>query len=118
MATNSIASIDPALLRPGRFDLIIPVGAPDDAGRVELAAAFLPSADPPVVASRTAGFTPADFALIAQRSAQSAFDRALAGGIGQIGDDDIIAAIEATHRSVNEVAAGRFEAEAAQYARL
>ena len=28
MATNSIAAIDPAMLRPGRFDLIIPVGAP------------------------------------------------------------------------------------------
>ena len=33
MATNSIAAIDPALLRPGRFDLIIPVGAPDEGER-------------------------------------------------------------------------------------
>ena len=32
MATNSIASIDPAMLRPGRFDLIIPIGAPDKRG--------------------------------------------------------------------------------------
>ena len=38
MATNSIASIDPAMLRPGRFDLIIPIGAPDSVGRAEPAA--------------------------------------------------------------------------------
>lgn len=118
MATNSIASIDPALLRPGRFDLIIPVGAPDDAGRVELAAEFLPSADPAFVAARTVGFTPADFALVAQRSAQLAFDRALAGREGQIGHADIVAAIASTRPSVNEDAAQRFEAEAALYARL
>ena len=118
MATNSIASIDPALLRPGRFDLIIPVGAPDEAGRAELAAEFLPDADPGVVALRTAGFTPADFALVAQRSAQIAFDRALAGGRDLIGDDDVLAAIEATRPSVNAHAAERFVAEAAAYARL
>ena len=77
MATNSIAAIDPALLRPGRFDLIIPVGAPDEDERADLAAEFLTGADPKEVADRTAGFTPADFSLVAQRSAQLAFDRAL-----------------------------------------
>ena len=77
MATNSIAAIDPALLRPGRFDLIIPVGAPDEAERADLASEFLPGGDAKEVAQRTAGFTPADFALVAQRSAQLAFDRAL-----------------------------------------
>lgn len=118
MATNSIASIDSALLRPGRFDLIIPVGAPDDSGRAELAAEFLSGPDPVVVASRTAGFTPADFALIAQRSAQFAFDRALSGGPDRIDDDDVFAAIEATRPSVNVDAAERFATEAATYARL
>ncbi|HYA69506.1 MAG TPA: AAA family ATPase [Acidimicrobiales bacterium] len=46
MATNSIAAIDKAMLRPGRFDLIIPVGAPDVDGRAELAREFLPVCDP------------------------------------------------------------------------
>src|SRR5208283_2987331 len=57
MATNSIAAIDPALLRPGRFDLIIPVGAPDREGRKELAGEFLGSCDPDDMAERTEGFT-------------------------------------------------------------
>jgi len=118
MATNSISSIDPALLRPGRFDLIIPVGAPDAGGRAELAAEFLPSADPSDVAARTVGFTPADFALVAQRSAQRAFDRALAGGSAAIGHADVVAAIDATKPSVSENDARRFETEAATYARL
>ena len=94
MATNSIDAIDPALLRPGRFDLIIPVGAPDEAERADLASEFLPAREPGDVAARTAGFTPADFALAAQRGAQMAFDRALAGGSPEIGADDILAAIQ------------------------
>ncbi|MGH9092843.1 MAG: ATP-binding protein [Acidimicrobiales bacterium] len=118
MATNTIAAIDPALLRPGRFDLIVPVGAPDRDGRAELASAFLPHASPEAVAERTDGFTPADFALVAQRSAQLAFDRALHGGEAQVGEEDVLAAIEATRPSVNTDAAQRFRTEAAQYARL
>ena len=55
MATNSIAAIDPALLRPGRFDLIIPVGAPDREGRKELAEEFLGSCDPEDMAERSGG---------------------------------------------------------------
>ena len=118
MATNTIAAIDPALLRPGRFDLIVPVGAPDRDGRAELASAFLPYASPEAVAGRTDGFTPADFALVGQRSAQLAFDRALHGGEERVGEDDVLAAIEATRPSVNADAAERFRAEAARYARL
>jgi GNAT superfamily N-acetyltransferase len=118
MATNSIAAIDPAMLRPGRFDLIIPVGAPDLAGRAELAAEFLAAGEPDDIAGRTAGFTPADFALVAQRSAQLAFDRALGGGDAVVTDADVLAAVAATRPSVNTAAAERFELEASTYARL
>ncbi len=34
-ATNAVRSLDPALLRPGRFDYIIPVGPPRIHQRVE-----------------------------------------------------------------------------------
>jgi len=118
MATNSIAAIDPAMLRPGRFDLIIPVGAPDREGRAELAAEFLGACDPDEVAERTEGFTPADFALAAQRAAQLAFERALAGGDASVTAADCAAAVARTRPSVNTQAAGTFDREAAAFARL
>lgn len=118
MATNSIASIDPAVLRPGRFDLIVPIGAPDEAGRVELAEQFLPQCDASDLAARTAGFTPADFALAAQRAAQIAFDRGLAGGGALITEADCLAAVSATRPSVSEADAAACEQEATRFARI
>jgi transitional endoplasmic reticulum ATPase len=118
MATNSIATIDHALLRPGRFDLIIPVGAPDEAERADLATEFLSAGDPGEVASRTAGFTPADFALVAQRSAQLAFDRALNGSSPEVIAGDVLEAIGLTRPSVSPEASERFADEARQYSRL
>lgn len=118
MATNSVATIDAAMLRPGRFDLIVPIGAPDEAGRAELAAELVPAADPREVAARTAGFTPADFALVAQRSAQLAFDRAVAGEEARVTAADVLAAVAATRPSVGAEANDRFEMESKTYARL
>jgi SpoVK/Ycf46/Vps4 family AAA+-type ATPase len=118
MATNSIASIDPAMLRPGRFDLIIPIGAPDSAGRVELAAEFLEKCDAEEIAEHTEGFTPADFALAAQRAAQLAFERALEGGAPAVTPDDCADAVSRTRPSVHKEAAAAFDEEAAAFARL
>jgi len=118
MATNSNASIDPAMLRPGRFDLIVPIGAPDSAGRAELAAEFLETCDAKDIAERTEGFTPADFALAAQRAAQLAFERALAGGAPAVTSDDCTDAVSRTRPSVHKEAAAAFDEEAAAFARL
>ena len=78
----------------------------------------MPVGDPSDVASRTAGFTPADFALVAQRSAQLAFDRALRGGDQQVGSADVMAAVAATRASVGNEALKRFEEESHHYSRL
>lgn len=118
MATNSIAAMDPAILRPGRFDLILPIGSPDAEGRAELATEFLPAGDSDEIAEGTAGFTPADFALVAQRSAQLAFERALGGGETSVTVADVRAAIAATKPSVSHEATEQFEQEAKTYARL
>ncbi len=65
-ATNRPDILDPALLRPGRFDRQIVIGVPDVKGREEifkLHSKNKPLADdvtPEILARRTPGFTPAD----------------------------------------------------------
>jgi cell division protease FtsH len=65
-ATNRPDILDPALLRPGRFDRRVVVGVPDVKGRKEILQVhskgkpFSPEVDLEVLAKRTPGFTGAD----------------------------------------------------------
>ena len=65
-ATNRPDVLDPALLRPGRFDRQIVIGNPDIVGREEIFRIHSrnkpldPEVDPKVLARRTPGFSPAD----------------------------------------------------------
>jgi cell division protease FtsH len=100
-STNRPDILDPALLRPGRFDRQIVVDRPDVDGRVEILGvhtrtlALAPECDLTVLARRTAGFTGADLenlvneaALLAtrrgrdrieERDLEEAIDRLVAG---------------------------------------
>lgn len=65
-ATNRPDVLDPALLRPGRFDRQIVIGIPDIVGREEIFRIhsrnkpLADGVDPKVLARRTPGFSPAD----------------------------------------------------------
>ena len=65
-ATNRPDILDPALLRPGRFDRQVIIGIPDIKGREEVFRVHAknkpldPEVDLKVLARRTPGFTPAD----------------------------------------------------------
>ncbi len=100
-ATNRPDVLDPALLRPGRFDRQIQVDAPDLAGREKILQVhargkpMAPDIDLQAVARRTPGFTGADLAnvlneaalltartggkLITNASLDEAIDRVIAG---------------------------------------
>lgn len=84
-ATNSVRSLDPAFLRPGRFDYVLPVGPPDDEARTAIWTDLASRAERDdvdiaglVQASRS--MTPADINQCAQVAAQQAFDRTLRDG--------------------------------------
>lgn len=77
--TNRVDVLDPALLRPGRFDRQIVIDAPDIAGRRDIFHVHLRKikvADPPgregvakVLATRTPGFAGADIANVCNEAA-------------------------------------------------
>lgn len=86
-ATNRADILDPALLRPGRFDRQVYVGRPDVKGREAIlrvhskGKTLAPDVDLKVVAQTTAGFTGADLAnllneaaLLTARANKSAVD--------------------------------------------
>jgi cell division protease FtsH len=74
-ATNRPDILDPALLRPGRFDRQIMVGQPDLVGRKGILRVhargkpIAPDADLDVIARRTPGFTGADLANVINEAA-------------------------------------------------
>jgi cell division protease FtsH len=74
-ATNRPDILDPALLRPGRFDRQVVVGIPDIKGRVEILKVHSkgkplgPDVDLKIVAKSTPGFTGADLENIMNESA-------------------------------------------------
>src|SRR5207302_872268 len=100
-ATNRPEVLDPALLRPGRFDRQVLVDKPDVRGREDIlrihtkAVKIAPDLDLKVIAARTAGFAGADLANLVNEAAllaarndktsvgmkdfESAIDRLVAG---------------------------------------
>jgi cell division protease FtsH len=97
-ATNRPDVLDPALLRPGRFDRQIPVEAPDLEGRNQILQVhaqgkpMAPGVDLRSLAKRTPGFTGADLAnvlneaalLTARSNAQLIDDRALDEAVDRV----------------------------------
>lgn len=129
-ATNRPDVLDPALLRPGRFDRQVAVERPDLGGRREIIAVHAkgkplgPDADPETIARRTPGMTGADLAnllnesallaarrnksVIGQSEIDDALDRVIAGpakGPNTLSDKEkyVIAYHEAGHALVGHV---------------
>jgi transitional endoplasmic reticulum ATPase len=79
-ATNYIRQLDAALLRPGRFDCIIPVGGLDEEGRRTVLEYYLSAlntedVDLDFIVGMTSRFTPADIEYLFQQVAQFAFEQ-------------------------------------------
>jgi transitional endoplasmic reticulum ATPase len=105
-ATNRPNLIDPALLRPGRFDELVYVGVPDTAGRRRILAIHtkdMPLAkdvDLESLAQRTERFTGADLEDLVRRAGLTALRRGLDSK--QVTMADFNSALNETRASVTE----------------
>ena len=95
-ATNRADMLDPAILRPGRFDEIIRIPLPDDEGRQEIFKVHLkgkpvdPAVDVGALVRETVGFSGAEVAAVCARAALAAVRRAVAA----VGEDTDLSTIE------------------------
>jgi transitional endoplasmic reticulum ATPase len=105
-ATNRPNLIDPALLRPGRFDELIYVGTPDTAGRRRILAIHtkdMPLAkdvDLESLAQRSERFTGADLEDLVRRAGLTALRRGLDSALVTMADFET--ALKETRASVTE----------------
>ncbi len=79
-ATNNIRIINPALLRPGRFDIIFPVGSLEKESRKmifahKIKALMVEDIDLDLISEKTEGFTPADIEAVVAIVSQHSFEK-------------------------------------------
>lgn len=125
-ATNFLRNLDPAFLRHGRFDYLLPVGLPDAEARRSIWRRYVPLSagrvDVSELARRSARFSPADIEFAARRAAQSVFDEAMrdrpdADGEVEVDTASYLEAIASTRPTVSAEALAEFEADIRELAR-
>ncbi|MFD2758431.1 ATP-binding protein [Gulosibacter faecalis] len=126
-ATNFIRALDPAFLRHGRFDYVIPIGLPDAEARRAIWQGFVPASagdalDFDALVEASEGFSPADIEFASRSASQSALERAVSEGgealRGGPTQDDFLAATRQTRTTVSREVAAEFEEDIASIARL
>jgi transitional endoplasmic reticulum ATPase len=124
-ATNFVDAIDPAVMRPGRFDLLIGIGPPDQTALTALWQQALatmnlePGVDPAALAAQCTGFTPGDVDLAAQRAAAEAFARARTQeSQAMVTIDDLTAAATRTSASITPEMLVAFTSEVSVFERV
>jgi transitional endoplasmic reticulum ATPase len=122
-ATNAVASLDPAVLRPGRFGYVIPVGPPDDEARAAILHRFLDDItdeeiDIDQLVAATERFTPADLEFVCRKAAHTAFEREHFDNVRHRAvTEDFLAAMRATKPTVSEEMVEAFYRDAEQFTR-
>jgi transitional endoplasmic reticulum ATPase len=122
-ATNSVRSLDPAFLRPGRFDYVIPVGPPDPPARRAIWSRYLgpvrDHVDLALLVERSELFTPADIEFAARKGAQAAFEReVIDADSGMATTEDYLRAISDTRPTLTPEIIAEFEQDIDAFTRL
>jgi transitional endoplasmic reticulum ATPase len=122
-ATNWIARLDPAFLRPGRFDYVLAVGPPDREARLAIWRRYVEEitdeeVDVSVLVDATELFTPADIEFAARKAAQHAFEREHFERIAKRATtQDFLAAIEQTRPTLAQDLVEESEEDRSRFAR-
>lgn len=122
-ATNWVSRLDPAFLRPGRFDYVLPVGPPDDGARAAIWERYASEiTDEPVeletLAEYSRMFTPADIEFAARKAAQRAFERDhFESDDSRATESDFLGAIAETRPTLSTEMLEEFEADTERFAR-
>lgn len=109
-ATNRSDLVDPAMLRPGRFDQIVEIGLPDEQGRREIFEVHLrrkplaPGINATELAARSEGFSGAEVESVCMRAALRAVRRAVASATaGNAAPGPVTVLPEDTEAALEEV---------------
>lgn len=122
-ATNMVGDLDPAFLRHGRFDYILPIGPPDREARAALWQDYVDqisdeTVDVVALVDATELFTPADIEFAARKAAHIAFEREhFEGSATRATTEDFLSAIEGTRRTLSEEMVASFRQNTQEFAR-
>lgn len=123
-ATNYIDQLDSAMLRPGRFDCIIPVGGLDKEGTMTIIKHYLSKLntgkiDVNEIAEKMIGYTPADIEYTFQQVAQFAFEQELATRKDyKVSTKTLLAILPGIRPSLTDEVIAQFENDIAAYSRI
>jgi SpoVK/Ycf46/Vps4 family AAA+-type ATPase len=112
-ATNKPSMLDPAILRPGRFDKIFYIHPPDAKGREQLFAIhfgeFAKGLDLAKLARLSEGFSGADIAALAQEAKMQMVRDRLAGREPHTSTDDVLRMLSMRRPSITAQALMEYE---------
>jgi transitional endoplasmic reticulum ATPase len=123
-ATNWVARLDPAFLRPGRFDYVLPVGPPNADARRPIWRRYVEEItdeqiDLAAIVRASELFTPADIEFAARKAAQRAFEREhFEGTPKRARTEDFLAAIAETRPTLTAEIVSSFDEETRRFARF
>lgn len=122
-ATNNIRLLNPALLRPGRFDYILPVGPMDAKGRQEvfrhyLGRANLGEVDVALLVEEAPYFTPADIEAVCAQAAQAAFEEEVVTGVDRrVSTQDLLRTIQGHRATLSQEGLAEFQQDIREFCR-
>ncbi len=118
-ATNRPNMMDPAIMRPGRFDKIFYIPPPDVHGRKEIfrihLGRFADDVNLDVLAAKTPGFSGADIASICQSVKMKALKKKIKGNEEKISNDMIVEVIKTRKPSITESLVREYDKFLKQY---